>query len=257
MTPKEFESEICQYYREQGYTAEVTSYSGDYGVDVFAKKKLEKLAIQVKMYGNSTRKVNRQTVMELYGAAAYFDCSKAIIATDGKFLPDAVEVAHKLGVEILYWPPRTSTAQRHSSAPSPSKEKMMIPATNQMNTPSSPKTDTASSTKTSALNFDKIWERYIMPLQGQTLTGSRGSNQIVRVDWSGILRITSNGKSQTIKIEIFRLAVERLLKTGYISRDEINQNYPGRASSGIVLILSQVPFFEKTEHPSGLRMHLC
>ena len=46
-----------EYYRSKGYKAEVTPYSGDYGVDVFAVKGKEKIAVQAKMYGSSSRKV--------------------------------------------------------------------------------------------------------------------------------------------------------------------------------------------------------
>lgn len=57
MTPYEFENLVCEYYRSKGYKAEVTPYSGDYGVDVFAVKGKEKIAVQAKMYGSSSRKV--------------------------------------------------------------------------------------------------------------------------------------------------------------------------------------------------------
>jgi len=43
------------------------------------------------------------------------------------------------------------------------------------------------------------------------------------------------------------------LLDGVITRDEINQNYIGRASSGVILILSQVPFLKLTERPTGLK----
>ena len=93
MKPYEFEQLVCDHYRQKGYRVQTTSASNDYGIDVFAEKKGEKIAVQVKMYGGSTRKVNRQTMMELYGAAAYFDCTKAVLATDGEVLTDAKEVA--------------------------------------------------------------------------------------------------------------------------------------------------------------------
>ena len=66
MNPRQFEELVCEYFRKQGYEAKTTSYSGDYGIDVFATKGKEKIAVQVKMYGDSTRKINRQMVMELY-----------------------------------------------------------------------------------------------------------------------------------------------------------------------------------------------
>ncbi len=221
MTPRQFEELVCEHYRKQGYKAEITPLSGDYGIDVFATKGKEKLAIQAKMYGSSTRKINRQCVMELHGAKDYFDCTKAIIATDGIFLTDAIQVAEKLNIDIIYLDSLT----------------IAKPTTS----------------KTNEKTFDDIWLKYIIPLQGKTLTKSNHeTNVIVTADWSGIERITSNGKKGKIKIEIFKQTINKLLITGHITRDEINQNYTGRASSGIILILSQVPFFYTTKNPTGL-----
>lgn len=223
MNPRQFEELVCEYYRSQGYKAETTPFSNDYGIDVFATKGKEKLAIQAKMYGNSTRKINRQMVMELHGAKDYFDCTKAIIATDGSLLSDAIEVAKKLKIEILF-----------------------IDSLTQI-----PKVKT---TKLIDKTFESIWEKYIIPLSNQTLARANGeTNKILKADWSGIERLTSNGNKGKIKIEIFKQTVNKLLTEGFITRDEINQNYSGRASSGIILILSQVPFFRQTERPTGLR----
>jgi restriction system protein len=102
MTPRQFEEVVCEHFRNKGYEAKTNSYVGDYGVDVFATKGKEKGAIQVKMYGGGTRKINRQMIMELHCAKDYFDCSNAVIATDGTILKDAKEVANKLKIDILY-----------------------------------------------------------------------------------------------------------------------------------------------------------
>jgi hypothetical protein len=221
MTPKQFEELVCEHFRNKGYKAEATSYSNDYGVDVFATKGKEKIAVQAKMYGGGSRKINRQMVMELHGAKDYFDCTKAIIATDGILLSDAKEVADKLKIEIL------------------NIDSSVLPRT-----------------KKPTLNdktFDSIWEKYIIPLQGKTLTRDNGeTNEIVKVNWSEIERLTSNGNKGKIKVEIFKQAINKLLTDGSITRDYINQNYVGRASSGVILILSQVPFFQLTDKPTGL-----
>lgn len=222
MNPKQYEELICEHFRNRGYIAKTTAYSGDYGVDVFATKGKEKIAIQAKMYGGGTRKINRQMVMELHGAKDYFDCTRAILATDGTILSDALEVANKLKIEILYLDGSEATNIKN--------------------------------VKIDDLTFDGIWEKYVMPLQGKTLTRESGeTNKIVKVNWSEIERITSNGNKGKIKIEIFKQAVTKLLEDGSISRDYINQNYVGRASSGVILILSQVPFFELVERPKGIK----
>jgi restriction system protein len=61
MKPYEFEQLVCDHYRQKGYRVQTTSASNDYGIDVFAEKKGEKIAVQVKMYGGSTRKRNRRS----------------------------------------------------------------------------------------------------------------------------------------------------------------------------------------------------
>jgi hypothetical protein len=158
----------------------------------------------------------------LHGAKDYFDCTKAVIATDGILLTDAQEVASKLKIEVL------------------NIDSSFVPTTK--------KTSTQDKT------FDSIWEKYIIPLQGKTLTRDNGeTNEILKVNWSEIERLTSNGNKGKIKVEIFRQAINKLLADGSITRDYINQNYVGRASSGVILILSQVPFFKLTDKPTGLK----
>ncbi len=221
MNPKQFEELVCEHFRQKGYDAKTTSYSNDYGVDVFATKGKEKIAVQAKMYGRGPRKINRQMIMELHGAKDYFDCTKAVMATDGFFLPDALKVADKLRIEILH-------LNTHTPFKQPAK---------------------AANEK----SFEGIWEKYIMPLQGKELTRENGKrNRILTVNWSEVTRITSNGNRQKIKIEIFKQAINKLLSEGTITRDFINQKYMGRASSGVILILMQVPFFRLTDNPIGL-----
>lgn len=208
MTPKQFEDYIGKLFAQKGYTVTVSPLSNDWGLDVIAIKGNEKIGIQAKMYGESNRSVNRRVIMELYGASAYQDCTRTILATNGDILQDATKVANKLGIEIL----RTSTDMCNIE---------ML----------------QSDTSDNVMSFDKAWEEYIIPLTGRTLYNSRGSNQIVAVDWSGIKRVTSNGKKRRIDIEGFRLAYNVLTSQGYVSREYINQQVDKRCSSGIVLIL--------------------
>ncbi len=228
MNPRDYERQIAKHFEADGFEIELTSYQGDYGVDVFARKGAEKIAIQAKMYGETSRRVNRSMVMELHGAAFYFDCTSAIIATNGDVLPDALEVAQKLGIVILQIP-AVDRADHESQA---------APETRHVDSET----------------FESIWHRVTL-LEGSVLHRSDGkSNAIVKVDWSGVTRITSNGKRQHIKIEIFRKTINRLLQRGSITRAEINNEYAERASSGVVLILSHVDGIEMTSNPTGLRI---
>lgn len=233
MTPKQYEEYIGALFAQKGYNVTVSSLSNDWGLDIVALKDNEKIGIQAKMYGDSSRSVNRRVIMELYGASAYQDCTQTVLATNGDILPDAIKVANKLGIEIL----RTSSDKCYT-------ERLQ--------------TDYSGSSKPNSddkiMSFDEAWEKYIVPLKGRTLYNSRGSNQIIAVDWSGVKRITSNGKKGQIEIEGFRLAYNILISKGQVSREYINQQVDKRCSSGIILILSQLPFVESTSSPTGLRL---
>lgn len=237
MRSDEYEHIVAQYFENKGYETEVTQSSGDYGIDVFASKENSKIAIQAKMYGSSSRPINRQMIMELHGAKDYFDCTDAVIATNGRVLDTAREVAEKLNIEILNIP-----------ATGILKKKSVIEKSKDLSVFSESRSNEATSG-----SFDDIWENYVMPLQGKTLYNSNGStNKVLKVDWGGIERLTSNGKKQRIKIEIFKKTINHLLNYGYITRKAINEEYAGRASSGIVLILGHTEVFEITERPKGL-----
>ena len=205
MTPDQYEKYVANFFQNKGYKVKQTPYSNDYGVDVFAEKNKEKIAIQAKMFSNSNRKINRQMVMEFYGAKDFFNCNKGIIVTDGEIIQNAKDVAEKLGIEILFIYPQSHVPKNNSQ-------------------------------------FDEIWEKYVMPLEGKTITRNNGKiNKILEVNWGGINRITSNGNQQKIDIEIFKKTINHILENGSITRQEINDEYSKRASSGIVLILSQLP----------------
>lgn len=232
MTPRQYEEYIGSLFGDKGYKISVSPLSNDWGIDVIAIKGDEKIGIQAKMYGDSSRSVNRRIIMELYGAAAFQDCTKAVLATDGEIYPDAIEVAEKLGIDIL----RTSASED------------FIPAVQ------TKQITREIEIKAGNISFDEAWEKYIFPLKGRVLSNSRGSNKIIAVDWGGVKRVTSNGKTGNIDIEGFRLAYNVLMTQGHITRDYINQQVDKRCSSGIVLILSQLPFVELTSSPTGLRL---
>ena len=101
---------------------------------------------------------------------------------------------------------------------------------------------------TSLMPFDEMWEQYIMPLSGKTISNDGLTNTIINVDWNGIQRTTSTGNIGKIPIEDFKYAYNQLVLNGQVERTLINQ-HANRCSSGIVLVLSQVPFIEVQNKP--------
>jgi restriction system protein len=96
--------------------------------------------------------------------------------------------------------------------------------------------------------FEEMWENYVIPLSGKTISTGTLTNRIVSVDWQGITRQTSTGRIGKIAINDFEFAYNQLAQHGYVEREFINQ-HANRCSSGIVLILSQVPFIEVKDKP--------
>lgn len=230
MTPREFEHKVSDYYKQQGYKTIITPYSGDWGIDVIASRGKDKLAIQVKMYGGSSRKITRLSMMQLYGAMAYKDCTRAVMVTDGDCMPDAIDVAIKLGIEVIYLKDNSAQLLKEQN----------------------PKGAIENETTVKRLmEFDEMWETYIMPLKGKTLKTINRENKIVNVDWGGIVRITSKGNRGKIEIEDIKMAYSLLEKNGIVEQSLINQ-FVKRCSSGIILLLSQVPFIGVKKNPTQL-----
>ena len=151
MNSFEYEHIVAEYYENLGFKTKVSQKSNDYGLDVLATKGKTKIAIQAKMFGSSSRPVNRQMIMELQGVMNFFDCTQAVLATDGRVLENAKEVADKLNIEIKY-----------------------IPAIRSKKT----------NLKVIGGIFESIWEQYVIPLEGKTIKRYDGkTNKILSVDW--------------------------------------------------------------------------
>jgi len=228
MNPTEHEQQVARLLRQEGWTAAVTPPAADGGVDVIAEQPDRKLGVQAKMYGAAGRVVNQQVIHELFGAASAQGCNEFMLATDAAVSTDARASAERLGVEI-----RTIAAM-----------------------PTAVEELAGSASRTDRLDFGLVWH-HIADLAGQTLSRHGGtSNQILAVDGGGVIRLTSGGTRQRLEIEVFRWAVERLLAGEIVTRDEINQHYVKRGSSGVVLILAAFPMFETTKLEGKLALRL-
>lgn len=227
MTPDQYEQLVADVLASEGWAASVIGQIGDHGLDVIAERDGRRIGVQVKCWSGASRKINAHLVMAVYGAAAFHDCGHAMIATDAAVLPDAQLVADKLGVEIRHIQPTSQAGTSQWTGP----EK---------------------------LTFDHVWTNHVMPLAGSTLRRKNGTtNQILLVDGGGITRKTSNGRTQRIDIEIFRWAIERLLDGQTVTREQINEHYEGRASSGVMLLLAALPVFESVLVSGRQAVRMC
>jgi restriction system protein len=94
----EFEKYLAGLFRAQGYAAELTPTSGDYGADLILSKDGRRIAVQAKRYTGS---VGVQAVQEALSGKAYYQCHTAWVITTGAFTTNALELAKKSGVNMI------------------------------------------------------------------------------------------------------------------------------------------------------------
>lgn len=101
ITPFEFENFISELFKKIGYNTEVTSKTGDYGIDVIAKDRNDVIAIQVKKYSKGNNVSNRD-VQRLLGAMHLrtIKANKAILITTSDFTIQAKEQAKESPIEL-------------------------------------------------------------------------------------------------------------------------------------------------------------
>ena len=94
----EFEAFLAGLFRTQGYTAELTPLTGDYGADLILVKNGKRIAVQAKRYVGS---VGVSAVQEALSGQAYYQCETAWVVTTGTFTNNALELAKKSGVKLI------------------------------------------------------------------------------------------------------------------------------------------------------------
>jgi len=103
-TPHDFEKFVCDLFSKIGYNAGLTPSTGDYGVDVVAKKEGNTIAIQVKKYKEGNM-VGAQMVQQTLGAMWKVKADQSIIITTSGFTVYAEEQAREAPIEL--WDKRT------------------------------------------------------------------------------------------------------------------------------------------------------
>ena len=94
----EFEVFLAGLFRAQGYAAELTPTTGDYGADLILIKDGQRIAVQAKRYAGS---VGVAAVQEALSGQAYYQCHAAWVVTTGAFTVNALELAKKSGVKMI------------------------------------------------------------------------------------------------------------------------------------------------------------
>lgn len=94
----DFERYCADCLLKKGFTkAEVTSGSGDHGVDIIAEQNGIRFGIQCKLYQGQ---IPNKAVQEAYTGASYYDCDVAVIMSNSELTKQAQVEAKKLRVKF-------------------------------------------------------------------------------------------------------------------------------------------------------------
>ena len=91
---RKFEKLVADYFRAEGYSAQVTRSGSDRGIDVIAQGESERIAIQVKQQ-NPENKVGRPVVQKTAAMLAANEATEVIIITSSRFTEPAVQEAQQ------------------------------------------------------------------------------------------------------------------------------------------------------------------
>ena len=220
---RKFEFLAGEYLKKEGFEIEVTQGVADWGVDVFAVKNGLKYAVQAKMYGDCKTKINRRMMMELYGVMRYFDCQGAMMIYNGQMMPDAVKVAEKLDIQLIY-------IDQHQLDEA------------------CPEIDLSETEQT----FDTIWND-ISTLAGKTIINSRGTAyQIVCVTDGDITYTNKAGHQMREKADLFRQIVAHICQYGSIQQCQLRGEFGTYASAFISTVFANIPSCEVIPNPTTI-----
>jgi hypothetical protein len=92
MTGPEFEAYVGKILRHHGYLVEATRVTGDFGVDLVARRYAEILAVQCKRLASP---VGAKAVREVAAGAAVYGCTSTMVVSNQSFSAAAIAVAKR------------------------------------------------------------------------------------------------------------------------------------------------------------------
>ena len=91
-SPQEFEEATAEIFRRLGFSAEVTQYSGDQGIDILIKKNGSTIGVQCKRY-RTDKKIGPAAIREFAGSLDGINLQEGIFVTTSSYTPAAKSAA--------------------------------------------------------------------------------------------------------------------------------------------------------------------
>lgn len=100
MSPTEFETCCSDYLLTRGWRSETTKGSGDFGIDVLARKRGRSLVVQCKLL---SKPVGIKAVQEAHAGRGYANADIAAVVSNRGYTRQARELAERTGVLLLHF----------------------------------------------------------------------------------------------------------------------------------------------------------
>jgi len=100
MSPREFENFCAAIMQRGGWTTDVTQFSGDQGVDIFARRGDDSIVIQCKLYSGP---VGNKAVQEALTGKVHMGARRAAVVCSTSYTPQAQHLAATTGTELLHY----------------------------------------------------------------------------------------------------------------------------------------------------------
>jgi restriction system protein len=98
MTGTEFEDYVAARLRRAGWRVEFTPATGDYGVDLIARRDQRSVAVQCKRLG---KPVGIAAVQQVVAGARHHDCTKSMVVSNQEFTDAAKRLAYTHNCQLI------------------------------------------------------------------------------------------------------------------------------------------------------------
>lgn len=98
MTGIEFESYVAAKLHAAGYRVAMTKITGDFGVDLIARKGADRIAIQCKRHA---RHIGAAAVQQVVAGALLHRCTSTMVVSNQEFTPAAIQLAQVHSCELV------------------------------------------------------------------------------------------------------------------------------------------------------------
>lgn len=93
-----FEQYVAAVMKSLGYDVQMTAQSGDFGVDILAKKDGERIAVQIKRSRNF---IGLGAVQEVVAGMYHYKCDRSMVVTNSKFSDAAKTLAASNNCQLV------------------------------------------------------------------------------------------------------------------------------------------------------------